>query len=72
MYPYGQGIVDVEMSVYGKWKPGHLNNVWYVPQAEQNLFSAGSALDHGYIEQADKDKRKFRRSVSEMAICTIF
>lgn len=71
MYAYGQGVIDVEMSVQGKWQRAHLNNVWYVPQAGQNLFSAGSALDHGYIEIADKDKRVFKDKSGQVKAVSI-
>lgn len=71
MYAYGEGIIDVEMSVNGRWNRAHLNNVWYAPKAGQNLFSAGTALDHGYIEVADKNKRIFKTKSGQVKAVSI-
>lgn len=56
----------MEMWVHGKWKPGHLNKDWCVPQ-----LCSDSALDHGYIEQSDKDKRIFKDMNGQVKAVTI-
>ncbi|GBL89708.1 hypothetical protein AVEN_104654-1 [Araneus ventricosus] len=48
------------MLVKGRWNPGSLANVWYVPESGQNLFSSGAVLDKGLIEFADNKQREFR------------
>ncbi|GJQ71889.1 hypothetical protein Trydic_g3000 [Trypoxylus dichotomus] len=50
---YAEGQINIEMLVHGKWKPSHLTNVWYVPEGDQNLLSAGSALDKDLVEYAN-------------------
>ncbi|GJQ65683.1 hypothetical protein Trydic_g7769 [Trypoxylus dichotomus] len=65
MYTEGQGQINVEMLVHGKWKPSYLRNVWYVPEGDQNLFSAGSALDKELVEYANNTQREFRTKTGE-------
>lgn len=60
MYAHGEGQIQVEMLNAGKWDPGYLTKVWHVPESNQNLFSAGSALDNGLSEYADSKQREFR------------
>ncbi|GBM61164.1 hypothetical protein AVEN_102470-1 [Araneus ventricosus] len=64
MYAKGIGDIQVEMFIKGKWKPGSLTNVWYVPESGQNLFSSGAALSKGLIEFADNKKREFKNNNS--------
>ncbi|GBM33742.1 hypothetical protein AVEN_75813-1 [Araneus ventricosus] len=59
-YAIGIGDIQVEMLVKGKWNPGSLNNVWYISESGQNLFSSGAALDKGLIEFANNKQREFR------------
>ena len=35
------------MVVEGKWCPGYLEDVWYIPNIGKHLFSVRSALEHG-------------------------
>lgn len=65
MYAEGEGKINVEMLVSGEWKPGYLTNVWYVPGSDQNLFSAGSALDKGLVEYANNTLREFKTKSGE-------
>ena len=44
---YGFGHVNIEMLVEGKWCPGYLEDVWYVPDVGRRLFSVWSAAEHG-------------------------
>ncbi|GBM40419.1 hypothetical protein AVEN_122634-1 [Araneus ventricosus] len=60
MYAKSIGDIQVEMLVKGKWNPGSLTNVWYVPESRQNLFSSGAALDKELIEFAENKQREFR------------
>jgi hypothetical protein len=41
------GCVNVEMLVEGKWCPGYLEDVWYVPDIGRHLFSVRSVAEHG-------------------------
>lgn len=65
MFAQGTGEIQIEMLVKNKWKPGHLTEVWYVPESDQNLFSSGSALDNGLCEYADSQVREFRNKNNE-------
>ena len=38
--------VYVEILVEGKWCPGYLEDVWYVPDIGRHLFSVWSAKEH--------------------------
>jgi hypothetical protein len=42
----GSGCVNVEILVEGKWCPGYLEDVWYVPDIGRHLFSVQSATEH--------------------------
>jgi hypothetical protein len=41
----GSGCVNVEILVVGKWCPGYLEDVWYVPDIGRHLFSAWNATE---------------------------
>ena len=43
----GSGHVNVEMLVEGKWCPGYLENVWYIPDIGRHLYSVRSVAEHG-------------------------
>ncbi|KAK9680311.1 GAG-pre-integrase domain [Popillia japonica] len=51
----------MEMLINDVWQPGHLTNVWYVPNSKQNLFSAGAALDKGLLEYSNHKVCEFKR-----------
>ncbi|KAK9680312.1 hypothetical protein QE152_g39194 [Popillia japonica] len=61
MHAEGQGQVNMEMLINDVWQPGHLTNVWYVPNSKQNLFSAGAALDKGLLEYSNHKVCEFKR-----------
>ena len=43
----GSSHVSIEMVVEGKWCPGYLEGVWYIPIIGRHLFSVWSALERG-------------------------
>lgn len=56
---YGQGTINVEMKIHGKWERNHLAAVWYVPDISRNLFSIGQTLSKGYELKATKTECQF-------------
>ncbi len=52
---YGQGIVNVEMMINGRWENNHLKDVWYVPEIDRNLFSVSKTIDKGFSFKAGKN-----------------
>ena len=44
----GTGIVHMERLVNGKWIPGRIENVLYVPDLKKNLFSVGTCVRKGF------------------------
>jgi hypothetical protein len=44
---YVSGRVNSEMLVKGKWCPGYLEDMRYVPDVGRHLFSVHSATEHG-------------------------
>jgi len=40
------GCVNVKILVEGKWCPGYLEDVWYIPDNGRHLFSVRSATGH--------------------------
>ncbi|GBM48030.1 hypothetical protein AVEN_34360-1 [Araneus ventricosus] len=58
---YGQGIVNVDMTVNGKWVSNHLSEVWYAPDASRNLFSVSQTLAKGFVFRAEGNECSFTR-----------
>ncbi|GBM04434.1 hypothetical protein AVEN_35602-1 [Araneus ventricosus] len=50
---YGQGTVNVDIKVNGKWVSNHLSEVWYVPDVSRNLFSVSHTLAKGFVFRAE-------------------
>jgi hypothetical protein len=44
----GSGRINVEMLEEGKWCPGYLVDVWYVPDIGRHLFSVRSAEERRF------------------------
>lgn len=42
----GPACVNIEILVQGKWCPGYLEDVWYVPDIRRHLFSVRSVTEH--------------------------
>ncbi|KRX72067.1 Retrovirus-related Pol polyprotein from transposon TNT 1-94 [Trichinella sp. T6] len=42
---YGQGTVNFKVFIKGKWILNRMEDVWYVPKLELNLFSIGKATE---------------------------
>ncbi|GBN35500.1 Retrovirus-related Pol polyprotein from transposon TNT 1-94 [Araneus ventricosus] len=58
---YGQGTVNVDMKVNGKWVSNHLSEVWYVPEVSRNLFSVSETLAKGFVFRAKGNECSFTR-----------
>ncbi|GBM18108.1 hypothetical protein AVEN_75526-1 [Araneus ventricosus] len=58
---YGQGTINVDMKVNGKWVSNHLSEVWYVPDVSRNLFSVSQTLAKGFVFQAEGNECSFTR-----------
>jgi hypothetical protein len=43
----GSSRVNIEMVVEGKWCPGYLEDVWYIPSVGRHLFSVRCTSEHG-------------------------
>ena len=69
---YGQGTINVEMKIHGKWERNHLAAVWYVPDISRNLFSIGQTLAKGFEFKASKGECVFVRDniIRLKGICT--
>jgi hypothetical protein len=42
----GSSRVNIELVVEGKWCPGYLEGMWYIPNIGRHLFSVWSASEH--------------------------
>ncbi|GBM62789.1 hypothetical protein AVEN_19783-1 [Araneus ventricosus] len=58
---YGQGTVNVDMKVNGKWVSKHLSEVWYVPDVSRNLFSVSQTFAKGFVFRAEGNECSFTR-----------
>ncbi|GBN79835.1 Retrovirus-related Pol polyprotein from transposon TNT 1-94 [Araneus ventricosus] len=58
---YGQGTVNDDMKVNGKWVSNHLSEVWYVPDVSRNLFSVSQTLAKGFVFRAEGNECSFTR-----------
>ncbi|GBN69353.1 hypothetical protein AVEN_138741-1 [Araneus ventricosus] len=58
---YGQGTVNFDMNVNGKWVNNHLSEVWYVPDVSRNLFSVSQTLAKGFVFRAEGNECSFTR-----------
>lgn len=59
---YGYGRIDIEVLVHNKWQRSHLNDVWYVPDSEQNLLSVSRSTDLGHDVTFNRNSVVFRRN----------
>jgi hypothetical protein len=71
---YGQGTINVEMNVGGKWHRNHLTNVWYIPEIGRNLFSMGQTTDKSFNLELDRKGCYFKkegrvRLIGRMVCC---
>lgn len=57
----GKGAIDIEAAVEGKWHRLTLENVWYVPKIQKNLFSVLTA----------QDKNPKSRFISTVEVCKL-
>lgn len=55
----GKGTIKIETLVDGKWLPGKIENVLFVPAARRNLFSVVSILDKGMKFSSSKNGCEF-------------
>lgn len=56
LYARGVGSIDVRRFVQGEWLEAEINNVFYVPEMEENLFSLSALTDAGMVVQFCGDR----------------
>lgn len=64
----GIGTVKVLAFNGELWIPSEINNVLHVPNLKANLFSAGSAIDKGYIMISMNSECKFKRKTDNKVV----
>lgn len=66
----GEGTIYIEKLVGGKWIPGKIEGVWYVPRIKKNLFSVGVCTKKGCVIEFDDSTVTVKQKNKTMAYGT--